>query len=114
MRGVRARRAHAVPDRPPIRLAVGDTVEAGGRDTDWPEFVFVTTSDGCGWVPARYLSGPSGRAVMQTAYDTSELATEAGEILEVLVEDSQSGWVWCRSADGREGWVPLNTLDEIG
>jgi variant SH3 domain-containing protein len=113
MRRVRARLAHAVPDRPPIRLAVGDEVDVGGRDTDWPEFVFVTTSDGSGWVPARYLSGLSGRAVMQRAYDTSELETEAGEVLKVVVEDSRSGWVWCRSAGGREGWVPLNTLDGV-
>lgn len=113
MRRVRARSAHSVPERAAIQLAVGDEVEVGERDSEWPAFVFVTTSTGAGWVPARYLSCLSGHAVMQAAYDTGELATEVGEILEVVVEDRPSGWIWCRSKDGREGWVPLKTLDEL-
>jgi hypothetical protein len=112
MKRVRARTAHAIPERPPIRLAVGVEVEVGERSTEWPEFVFVTTPAGPGWVPARYLSGDSGRATVETAYDTTELATQAGDVLEVVLEDRPSGWLWCRSIDGREGWVPLTTLDE--
>jgi hypothetical protein len=106
-----AKVAHKVPDRLPLRLAVGDQVDIGDRDTEWPEFVFVTSSRGSGWVPARHLSASSGTAVAQTAYDTTELTTQAGDVLEVLAEDLTSGWLWCRSADGREGWVPLKTLE---
>jgi len=29
----------------------------------------------------------------------------------VIKEDIRSGWLWCRSREGREGWVPLSTLD---
>jgi hypothetical protein len=106
-----AKVAHEIPDRPPLRLRVGERVDAGHRDTEWPEFVFVTAPHGTGWVPARHLSVPSGSAVVETAYDTTELPTQVGEVLDVLAEDLASGWLWCRSPGGREGWVPLNPLD---
>lgn len=92
----------------------GDRVEVGERDTQWPEFVFVTTSQGGGWVPARYLSGTAGAAVVTTGYDTTELATRAGDVLEVINEDTLSGWLWCRSPDGRQGWVPERTVTAAG
>jgi len=106
-----AKVAHKIPDRLRLRLAVGEQVDVGDRDTEWPEFVLVTSSHGSGWVPARHLSASSGAAVVQTAYDTTELTTQAGDVLEVLAEDLTSGWLRCRSADGREGWVPLKTLE---
>ena len=112
MKRVRARTAHQIPDRPPLRLAVGEEVHAGDRDTEWTAFVFVVAQHGAGWVPARHLSQPSGPATVRTAYDTRELPTQAGEILEVVAEDLESGWLWCRSGSGREGWVPIKTVEE--
>lgn len=47
---------------------------------------------------------------MRVPYDTAELPTQAGDRLDVLAEDRPSGWAWCRSGQGREGWVPLDTL----
>ena len=110
MERVRAIEAHAVSERPPIQLAVGDAVSAGERDTDWPAFVFVTAENGAGWVPSRHLSDDSGDAVVAVAYDTTELATETGDTLEIVERDDASGWHWCRADDGREGWVPTRTL----
>jgi len=103
--------AHQIPDRPPLQLVDGERVDVGDRDSEWPEFVFVTASHGTGWVPARHLSATSGTAVVQIAYDTTELPTQAGDVLEVVAEDLTSGWFWCREHDGREGWVPINTLE---
>lgn len=92
------------PDRPPLKLTVGDEVREGDRDAEWPEFVFVTAAHGgTGWVPARHPSQPAGPATMQTAYDTTELATQVGDVLEFVVEDVDSGWLWCRSGTGRAG-----------
>jgi hypothetical protein len=110
---VRALSAHKISERAPLQVAVGDRVQAGERDTDWPEFVFVTAPEGTGWVPARYLSQPTGDAVVQTAYDTTELPTEVGDELEIVVEDTASGWHWCRNSGGREGWVPTRTIEPI-
>jgi hypothetical protein len=101
---------HVIPERPPLKLAAGDVVVVGRRDEDWPAFVFVTAAEGSGWVPSRYLSAAAGEAVVETPYDTTELATARGEILEVLDRDDESGWLWCRATDGREGWVPSRTV----
>jgi hypothetical protein len=85
-------------------------VSVGRRDTQWPEFAFVTSDHGEGWVPARYLSAGDGEAVVLTAYDTTELQTEVGDVLEVLEEDTIGGWLRCRTGNGREGWVPTETV----
>jgi hypothetical protein len=105
-----AQSPHEIPDRPPIRLEVGDRVQVGERDSDWTAFVFVTTQTGSGWVPERHLDREGAMGAMTQAYDTTELPTELGEELEVLHEDSPSGWLWCRAKSGREGWVPERTV----
>jgi hypothetical protein len=91
---------------------MGDEVQVGERDTEWPEFVFVVAAHGSGWMPLRHLTQASGTAVVLTSYDTTELPTRVGEVLEVVAEDIVSGWVWCRSASGGEGWVPVTTIEE--
>jgi hypothetical protein len=109
--GVVAKSAHQIPDRLPLRLVAGERVDAGGRSREWREHVFVTAAGGTGWVPVRSLSGSSGTVTVRTAYDTTELATSVGEHLEVIKEDIRSGWLWCRSRAGKEGWVPVSTLE---
>lgn len=111
MRRVTARVGHRIPERAPLRVETGDVVTVGERDETWPELVFVLTPEGSGRVPARHLSlHGDGTARVVAAYDTTELPTEAGEELEVVEEDLASGWLWCRAATGREGWVPVTTL----
>lgn len=105
--------AHEIPDRPPLRLEVGDRVEVGERDSEWPAFVFVTAKHGSGWVPERHLDRQDGSALVAKGYDTTELPTQEGEELEVLREDLTSGWLWCRAKNGREGWVPERTLSPL-
>ncbi|REK11842.1 MAG: hypothetical protein DWQ40_11875 [Actinobacteria bacterium] len=102
---------HETPEYHPIQLAVGEVVEVGERDTEWPEFVKVNTKSGSGWVPARHLSAEKGQARVIIPYDTTELATVQGEELVVLKRDRISGWTWCQNSEGREGWVPDRTLD---
>jgi hypothetical protein len=109
-RVVVARSPHQIPDRPPIRVEVGDRVNVGERDSEWPAFVFVTAQNGSGWVPERHLDRQGSSAVVIEGYDTTELPTEEGEKLEVLHEDLTSGWLWCRARNGGEGWVPERTL----
>jgi hypothetical protein len=110
MSRVVARSAHEIPERAPIQLGVGEEVEVGERDDEWPAFVFVSSQRGSGWVPERHLERQGSAALVTVAYDTTELPTSEGEQLEVLREDLLSGWAWCRAKTGREGWVPLKTL----
>ena len=102
---------HDVSGRAPLSIAPGDEVVVGERDTEWPAFVFVTHASGSGWVPARYIDvqGTSGSVI--TGYDTTELPAKAGAIVEIVRDDPESGWAWCRDGDGREGWVPHRLLD---
>jgi uncharacterized protein YgiM (DUF1202 family) len=95
-------------------VSAGERVKVGERDSEWPAFVFVTAAHGSGWIPERHLDRDGSSAVVTAEYDTTELPTEEGEELQVLREDSASGWVWCRAKDGREGWVPQRTLSGSG
>lgn len=110
MKRVVATTAHEIPDRPPLRIRPGDIVTVGQRDTEWPAFAFVTTATGSGWVPARHLSVSEGSGIALAPYDTTELPTEVGDTLDVMMEDTESGWFWCRSSSGREGWVPISSV----
>ena len=101
---------HEIPERPPVRVEVGDQVEVGERDSEWPAFVFVASHKGSGWIPERHLNRQGASAVVTEAYDTTELPTKEGEELEVLREDLTSGWLWCRASNGQEGWVPERTI----
>ena len=108
---MRANRAHRVPERAPLQVAEGQVVEVGDRDTEWPEFVFLVTDAGSGWVPARHLSADHGTAIVVEPYDTTELPVAEGEEVVVTARDDQSGWWWCRSEDGTEGWVPRSVFE---
>jgi SH3-like domain-containing protein len=113
MGNVQAIKAHEIPSRAALRIARGESVTIGERDTTWPAFVYVTAAHGDGWVPARYLDGGSGPATVLAPYDTTELPTEQGEILTVITRDDESGWLWLRDADGRQGWVPAETVEDL-
>lgn len=113
MTRLRAITAHTIPQRPPIHVVPGQRVRAGKRDGQWPAFVFVTASDGAGWIPERYLDTSSAPAVVLTGYDTTELATTAGEVLTLIERDDPGGWAWIRNAAGQEGWVPMSTVEPM-
>lgn len=101
---------HRAPDRPAIRVAAGDPVTLGDRDTDWPEFVWTSLASGHGgWVPSPFFDGESGDAKVLQDYDTTELDANAGE--EVLLHHELAGWWWVEDRDGTTGWVPARKLD---
>ena len=101
---------HEVPARPAIQISVGERVLVGQRSPDWPAFVFVTSDLGEGWVPSRHLTTAKGTATVEADYDTTELPVAAGDSVEVLTRDDASGWWWCRSEAGNEGWVPRSSF----
>lgn len=105
---------HRPPRRKPIRLAPGDIVRVGERDDEWPAFVKVRSGRAVGWVPSRHLEvAPDRRAVVTVGYDTTELAVDPGDELEVLERDEDSGWLWGRNTAGVEGWIPIRTVSQI-
>jgi hypothetical protein len=110
MRHARVVVSHNAPDRPPIRVARGDAVHLGHRDTDWPEFVWTTIAEGYeGWVPATLFDREDGPATALQDYDTRELDTQADEV--VTLQYELAGWWWARNALGHQGWVPARSLE---
>lgn len=101
---------HEPPRRPPLVVCPGDCVRVGERDDDWPEFVFVTTAAGAGWVPARFIEIEGDRGTVKVAYDTAELAAAKGQLVEMIHDDPESGWDWCQDAQGTQGWLPHRVL----
>jgi hypothetical protein len=51
----------------------------------------------------------AGRRALRLVTADHEVAS-SGEIVDFLADDPESGWSWCRNADGREGWVPHRVL----
>ncbi|MEP6907174.1 MAG: SH3 domain-containing protein [Pseudoxanthomonas sp.] len=112
MRRARVIAAHRAPDRPSIRVAAGDTVTLGERDSDWPQFVWTTLAQGLGgWIPATLFDRESGEATAQADYDTRELPTEIGEML--MVHHQQEGWCWAENENGESGWIPARAIEMI-
>ena len=103
--------------QPPLVMRPGDALEVVETEKSerWPAFVLVVNRDGGrGWVPERYLKRQGGRAVAIKRYDTTTLNPPQGEVLIVLEEDRESGWLWCRDANGREGWFAMDSVAPLG
>lgn len=104
---------HDIPERAPLALVPGDVVQIGERDTEWPAFVFVTASRGAGWVPSRHIEMDGSVGTVHIGYDTTELPASSGEVVDIVRDDPESGWSWCRNAGGREGWIPHRVLAAV-
>ncbi len=112
MQHARVIAAHRAPDRPSIRVAAGDAVSLGERDSDWPQFVWATLAQGLGgWIPAALFDRDSGTATALQDYDTRELSTDIGEI--VTLHYPQEDWWWSENASGESGWIPARALEMI-
>ena len=97
---------------PPLATRPREAVTVLERSDEWPAFVLVRTARGeVGWVPERSLGSERPRTHVRRAYDTTSLEPTMGEVLTVLATDRESGWLWCRDADGRVGWYPIDYVD---
>jgi uncharacterized protein YgiM (DUF1202 family) len=77
----------------------------------WPAFVLVVNErGGRGWVPERYLKRQGKKARAIRSYDTATLDPAKGDVLSVLEEDRESGWLWCRDSGGKKGWFAIDCV----
>jgi hypothetical protein len=97
---------HPGGDPSPIRFGVGEILRWERRATEWAGWLWCTDSNGvAGWVPEKYVAMIDNRTCRTLReYDATELAVSVGD--QVDVKFDESGWVWCTTRDGREGWIP--------
>ncbi|MBK1658432.1 SH3 domain-containing protein [Paracraurococcus ruber] len=101
-------RAYRRPYDDPIAVAAGDAVQPDplrSPGTDLLGWIWCRAADGReGWVPEAWLEPRDGQLRLRRAFSALELGMEPGEVVELRF--SESGFVFCRKADGTEGWVP--------
>jgi len=101
----------------PLMLRAGDTLDFDPDDklnserhkNKWPEWLWCTAADGTkGWVPENYVRVEGNSCILLKDYNATELTVSEGERL--LVQFEESDWLWCRTAQGLEGWVPKENI----
>ena len=95
----------------PVCFETGDLVVVGPKDDEYPDWVWVKTSDNEGWAPEQYLEIHPCQAIALQDYTARELDTRMGEPLKLHFEESQ--WGWCENARGETGWIPMKTTEVI-
>lgn len=96
--------------RPPFVMHPGDSLSIQPDPSGaWPAFVLVVSEKGeRGWVPRRHLRPTGEKAVATRFYDTTTLNPSVGDLLVVVEEDLESGWLWCRDEAGNLGWFAID------
>ena len=101
--------AHRTQYPKPISFKAGEKVRVGKRDDEYPGWIWTTVASGdSAWAPEELLTVSGTEAVALVDYESTELNTEAGESVRVLFEMLE--WAWVKNSSGKEGWVPLKTL----
>ena len=98
---------------PALKVARGERLFAVKEDvTNWAGWVWCTdASDLSGWLPVQVFETLKiGEVNIATKdFDTTELTVSVSELL--FVTNRLNGWSWCRNDQGKEGWVPDNSLE---
>ncbi len=104
--------AHAATYDDPISVAAGEHLHLTGKVDNWDGHRWLWAINPAGkegWIPSDLPKIRGAETVAAYGYSALELSVQAGEIVEAGTVNH--GWVWCRSGDGREGWVPVANLD---
>ncbi|MGI0115870.1 SH3 domain-containing protein [Zooshikella sp. RANM57] len=98
----------------PIKFKCGESLLLGEIDTEYPNWIKVTTTEGnTGWAPLQYISVSSqpGSGVSTADYDANELNTHLGEKLDVIYELNK--WFRVKNSQNVVGWVPAHTVEAV-
>ncbi|MCS0038550.1 SH3 domain-containing protein, partial [Vibrio alginolyticus] len=95
----------------PFYLKQGDKVALGAIDDEFPNWIFITSSEGMqGWAPVQYIEKIEGisEGILRYDYDNVELNTVIGEKLSVQFELNE--WYRVSRSTGEIGWVPVRSV----
>ncbi|MEZ5921913.1 MAG: hypothetical protein R3C60_11240 [Parvularculaceae bacterium] len=106
--------AHARPYSDPVSVRVGEIVVPDlSMKTDVTGWIWCRGPDGReGWTPAAWIDQSLDPWRMLRDFNAIELDLAIGD--ELTLSFSESGFVWARTKDGREGWAPDGALELIG
>lgn len=95
----------------PLVLRVGELVTILPRESEWEGWLWCVDAAGKGgWVPRICLDADAGLAEVLEDYDAAELDVRPGDVLQL--GRRYGGWIRCRDANGREGWIPEDCVTE--
>ena len=98
----------AYPDA--FKLQRGDRVRFERRPSEWSGWIWCTRKDGRqGWIPESWADLESEYCTMTREYDATELTVTEGELVELLLLESD--WGWAVKKNGMNGWVPMSHLE---
>ena len=97
----------------PICFESGEVIMLGGRDAEFPEFLWATDEQGReGWVhQSKFLLTSEKKAVTTAHYDATELSVRSGEL--VSAEEALGDWSCCSNSEGQTGWLPNHLLERV-
>src|SRR5579863_8755874 len=109
---VRVLKADGPTNANPIKVQAGEPLEIVGEEDDG----WVWCRDRAGredWMPLSYMTagGEGNKRTALSNYDSTVFSVEVGE--EFQAEREVSGWLWCKSAQGKWGWIRVNNVERI-
>lgn len=96
----------------PLILKKGDRVLIDHLRDKHAGWKFCKTTHNEGWIPEAYLDINGNLGELNRDYDATELSVKEGQLLEVLYEES--GWLWCKTEEGKSGWCPKEITEITG
>ncbi len=105
---------HTSEFQTPLIAVKGEIVEGEKRETEYKGWLWCRNNAGVNaWVPETYLEKVSepGQFQFLKDYNSRELTIDEGQ--EVIVLDEDSEWAWVRTTLGEEGWIPLDSLQDL-
>jgi len=105
-------RDHTSAHPNPLILSAGETITIEDRESEWPGWVWgIHRSGVAGWIPKRILKQEGPIGYVTEDYDATELTVRVGT--ELTFSRVESGWLWCTTPEGKQGWVPLENVEII-
>jgi SH3-like domain-containing protein len=96
----------------PLVAPAGTKLTLEPRSSEFAGWVWCRDAAGTGaWVPEAFLTINGEVAMLTVDYDSTEMTVVAGVSVEIV--GNVAGWAWCRDADGRLGWLPVDNLGEF-
>ncbi|MFX1368615.1 MAG: SH3 domain-containing protein [Promethearchaeota archaeon] len=114
MKSMRVTKPHNPESPDVLTMRTGDTLRGEKRETVFEGWLWCTDESGTSaWIPEEYLTrlSKSGTYKALRDYTSFEMSVDIGQ--EVVIEYAAAGWAWVRTPDDREGWVPLEILEEV-